>query len=186
MLDYFVQKILDMGLYIYLIPIFIGFIIFSEVLDLFSKEDEKFISWIGLIFLLSFVIIEYFSKTNIHLMTDTLMSLKTGNLEFSKINFLTILLITFFVALIFRFYTFIALAIGFLFFLGFSKEGLDIGFLTFVLGAGYQVYQLTTETDYFTSTYNYHSLNSSSISFESFTSIIITILTLMIKILKLF
>jgi len=185
MLDSLVHNILEVGLYIYLVPIFLGFFIFSESLYLFYEEQEKFISWIGLIFLLSFVLLEYFSKTNIHLITDTLMSLKTGYLKFSNINFLTILLITFFVAGIFRRYTLISLIIGFIFFWGFPKEALDIGFLTFVLGAGYQVYQLTNEKDYFTS-YNYDSLNSSSISFESFTSIIITILTLVIKILKVF
>jgi len=179
MLDYLVQNILEVGLYIYLIPIFIGFFIFSESLYLFYEEQEKFISWVGLILLLSFAIIEYFSKTDIHLMTDILMSLKTGYLEFSSGNFLTILLITFIVAGIFRLYTLIALIIAYMFSFGFPQEALDIGFLVFVLGAGYQVYQFTKkETDYLSSMY------SSSISFEGFTSIIITILTLVIKILK--
>jgi len=181
MLDTLVQNILEIGIYLYLIPSFIGFIIFSESLYLFDEEQHKFISWVGLLLIFSFVIIEYFSKTDIHLITDILISLKTGHLKFSNGNFLTFLFITFIVSGIFWRYTLIALAISFIFYFGFPQETIDIGFIIFVFGAGYQVYELTKKKE---DLYSYSS--GASISFESFSSILITILTLVIKILKIF
>jgi len=181
MLDSIARQILDIGIPIYLIASVIGFTIFSNYLSLFSKKTYKFANWGGLLLLLTFVIIEYFSKTQIHLVTDILMDLKTGHLNFSTEKFLIILFLSCIVSSIFWRATLISITIAFMLSFGFPQESLDIGFIIFIVFAGYQVFGLTKKR---TRIRQYN--KNSFITFEKFLTIFITLLTIWIKLLKIF
>ena len=177
MLNFLIDGILYMGIYIYLIPIYLGFFIFYQSY-IFNNKAYKYFSLLGLFFVFLFIFVEYYSKTNIHFVTDIIGSLKTGHIKFSKETFLPLLLITFFVSGLFWIPTLVAISASFIFALASPKMYIDFGFLIFILGAMIQtIHLIRNEKE---NSYYYRS----TFSYEEYGTIILTLLAFVVKVLK--
>jgi len=185
MLDYFIDNILSMGIYSYILPALVGFFIFyQDLLMLYlSNRFNKNASLLGLFFVLLFVVTEYFSKTDIHSITDIIQSLETGHIKFSKENFIILIFITFLVSIIFWLPTFIAIIASVIIALSFPEQYIDFGFLIFIIGATFQTIYLIEEEKKLNDILYYH---SSSFSYQEYFSFISGLLSVVFKLLKIF
>jgi len=178
MLDFFNNSILSMGIYFYFIPIVLGFFIFDyySSYNYYSKRDKN-LSLGGLFFILTFIIVEYFSKTDIHFVSDIIASLETGDLHFDKKIFIPLVLISSIVVILFWLPALFAILLAFVVSLAFPKAYINFGFLVFIISATLQSIHLIRESY----EENYY---SSSFHYEEYMVGFLAILSFIVKILK--
>ena len=185
MLDYFIDSILSIGIYSYILPAFLGFFIFYKDLFMLYLSDNfnKNASLLGSFFILLFVVTEYFSKTDIHLITDIIQSLETGHNKFSKEKFIILIFITSLVSITFWLPTIIAIIASFIISLSFPEHYIDFGFLIFIIGATVQtIYLIEKEKKLNDILYHY----SPSFSYQEYFSFISGLASVVFKVLKIF
>jgi len=176
MLNIFIGAVLSMGIYFYIIPIILGFFIFHDHNNL--KRDKN-INFIGFFGILIFVIAEYFSKTDIHFVSDIIISLETTNLQFQEETFIPLIFITSIISMIFWIPSFIAIALALVLSLAFPKMYIDLGFFIFIIGSALQTIHLikeSNERDYY--------LTSPPLPYQEYLISFFALVSIILKILK--
>jgi hypothetical protein len=178
MLDFFNNSILSIGIYFYFIPIVLGFFIFEHYSspNYYAKRDKN-LSLGGLFFILTFIFVEYFSETNIHFVSDIILSLETGNLQFDKEIFTPLVLISSVVVMLFWLPALFAILLAFIVSLAFPKAYIDFGFFIFIITATLQTIHLIRES-------HEETYYSSSFHYEEYMAGFLAILSSIVKILK--